>query len=106
MVNPLYVLVDLALCILAVRSIGLLYRSSPWATIGWVFAFGYGAAKAIEYSLPPFQRLAAQIAYACLLAVTAAFIVSAVKDERQGAPWWWPLRLGRTRAERGARPGR
>lgn len=105
-VNPLYVLVDLALCVLAVRSIGLLRGSSPWATLGWAFAFGYGAATAVEYALPPFHRPAAQIAYACLLAVAAAFIISAVKDERQGDPWWWPLRLGRTRAERGPRPGR
>jgi hypothetical protein len=104
-VNPIYVLVDLALCVLAVRSIGLLRSSSPWAALGWAFAFGYGAATAVEYALPPFHRIAAQIAYACLLAAAAAFIISAVKDERQGDPWWWPLRLGRTRAER-ARPGR
>lgn len=106
MVNPLYVLVDLAVCVLAVRSIGLLRTSSRWATLGWVFALVWGAASAIEFSLPAFHRMAAQAAYGSLLVAAAAFIVSAVKDERQGEPWWWPLRLGRTRAERGPRPGR
>jgi hypothetical protein len=105
-VNPLYVLVDLAVCILAVRSIGLLRFVSRWATLGWIFAFGYGAASAIEFSFPPFHRHAAQAAYGCLLVVAAAFVTSAVKDERQGEPWWWPLRLSRTRAERGPRSGR
>ncbi len=65
-----------------------------------------GAASAVEFSLPPFHRVASQAAYGLLLAAAAAFIASAVKDERQGEPLWWPLRLGRTRAERGPRPGR
>jgi len=101
-VNPLYVLVDLAVCVLAVRSIALVRGRAPWAAAGWACAFGYGAAAAIEFTLPPVHRGAGQVAHAALIAVAAAFIVSAIRDEPQGEPWFWPRGLGRTRAERRA----
>ena len=103
MVNPFYVLVDLAICVLAIRSMGLLRAGSPWATAAWAFAFVYGAAEAIAYSQPLVHRPAGQVGYGALVLVAVAFIVSGIRNEPQGDPWWWPRRTVR-RTPRPRRP--
>ncbi len=103
MVNPLYVLVDLAICVLAVRSMRLLGTGSPWATVAWAFVFIYGAAEAVAYSQPPLHQLAGRAGYGALILVAVAFIVSGIRNEPQGDPWWWPRRTAR-RTPRPRRP--
>lgn len=103
MVNPLYVLVDLAVAVLAARSIRLLRTSSPWASVGWAFAFVYGTVSAVEFSLPPLHQLAGRVAYGVLVLAAVAFIVSGSRNEPQGDPWWWPRRTVR-RTPRPRRP--
>lgn len=103
MVNPLYVLVDLAIAVLAARSIRLLRREAPWGTLGWGFAFLYGVVSAVEFSLPPVHRLAGRIAYGAVAGAALAFIVSGIRSEPQGDPWWWPRRTVR-RTPRPRRP--
>jgi hypothetical protein len=98
--NPFYVLFNVALVVLAIRSALLLRRRSPWSTLGWMLAVGYGLARAVEFSTPDLHRAAGQVAYGFLIAVACAFIVAGVRDEPQAEPLLWPVRIGRTRAER------
>ena len=105
MINPIFVVFDLAVAVLAVRSAQLLlrYRRSPFSLLGWALTAGYGAASALEFASPALHQRAGQVAYGFLIALATAFIIGAVRDEPQAEPLLWPLRLGPTRAER--RPG-
>jgi hypothetical protein len=102
MVNPLWALVDAAVAVVAIRSILLVRGRSPFTALGWFLAFWYGVVQAVRFSSPEndLQRLAGPVAYWLMIGLALAFIVGSFRDERQAEPWWWPVRLGRTRAER------
>jgi hypothetical protein len=102
-VQPLYVAFDVALAALSVRSVVVLRSASPWTSAGWAATIGYCVAAAVEFSSEPEQRIAAYVAYAFLLALTVAFVIAGVRDERQAEPWWWPTHPGPTRAEKRAK---
>jgi hypothetical protein len=99
-VNPLFVLVDLAVVVVAVRSLRLVAGRAACTTIGWVFVVGYGAAGAVKFSTPPLHQAAGIAMTACLVGMAAAFVAAGVRDEPQAEPLLWPQRLGRTRAQR------
>jgi hypothetical protein len=99
-VHPIFAILDIALAALSVRSIVVLGARTPWTTAGWAGTFAYCVAAAIEYSGAPMRPLWALTSYVCLVALTAAFILAGVRDEAQAEPWWWPQRIGPTRAER------
>lgn len=100
MVNPLFVLFDLAVVVLAVRSLRLVAGQATCTTVGWLFVAGYGAAGAIKFSTPPLHQATSWAMTACLVGMAAAFVAAGVRDEPQAEPLLWPQRLGRTRAQR------
>jgi hypothetical protein len=65
-------------------------------------------AATIEYSGAGAPQPSAYAGYACIALLTIAFVVAGVRDEPQAEPWWWPRRVGSTRAEKqranGTRP--
>lgn len=102
MVNPLFVAFDLALVALAVRSMLVLGRRAPATGLGWLFTAAYGVAAALKYGSPDpvYHAAAGTVAFGTLVPLSIAFVVAGVRDEPQAEPWWWPRRIGRTRAER------
>jgi hypothetical protein len=102
MVNPLFVIFDLAVIVLATRSMLILGRSALWTSLGWAFTIAYGAAAALEFSSPDrsFHHAAGFVATGALLLMTVSFIVAGFRDEPQAEPWAWPTRVGQTRAQR------
>lgn len=100
--NPLFIGVDLLIAIVALRSLMVLRARAPWTSAGWVVTLVYGVTAAAKYSRPGFHRDVDVAGYAMLLAMTIAFVIAAVHDEPQATPYWWPSRVGKTRAERRA----
>jgi len=85
---------------LALRSAVVLRGGSPWTSMGWLATAAYFAFElaAVARRAPtPFH-----LEYALLAALTLAFVVAGVRDERQAEPWWWPARAGLTGRERRA----
>lgn len=99
-INPLFVLADVAIAVLAVRSALMLRRRSPLSALGWMLAIGYGLASAVEFAVPALHHVAGQVAYGFLLALALAFIAGGIRDEPQAEPLLWPVRIGKTRAKR------
>ncbi len=85
---------------MSLRSLAILRTRAPWTSAGWFWTLGYCVAAAIEFSGATELPAAAYAGYACLALLTIAFIVAGVRDEPQAEPWWWPRRLGATRAEK------
>jgi hypothetical protein len=100
--NPLFVAVDLAVAVVAVRSALLLRRRSPFSTVGWLLTIGFGLAAATEYGIPALHAVAGQVAHGFLVVLAVAFIIAGIRDEPQAEPLLWPVRIGPTRAERRA----
>ena len=98
--QPLYVVFDVGLAAISLRSIAVLRSRAPWTSAGWAGTVGYCVAAAIEFSSDRAHPAAALVAYAFVVVLAIAFAVAAVRDEPQAEPWWWPVRVGRTRAQR------
>lgn len=98
--NLPYVVFDTALCVLAVRSITLLGRGSPWSSAAWASTIGCAGAAALRYLSDGPQPVAMLISEIFFAPLTVAFIVGAVRDEPQAEPLLWPRRAGLTRAQK------
>ena len=98
--HPLFAVFDIALAALSMRSIVIIGRRAPWTSAGWIGTLGYCIASTLEYSGAPMRTIWAAVSYACIVALTAAFIVAGVRDEAQAEPWWWPREVGPTRKQR------
>jgi hypothetical protein len=92
------VLVGLMGIALSVKSVAVLGRDAPWTSAGWLATALYLSAAIVKATVAPTLPSAAE--YAVLVALTAAFVVAGIRDERQAEPWWWPSRRGTTRAEK------
>jgi hypothetical protein len=99
-VHPIYAILDIALAVLSARSIVILGVRAPWTSAGWIGTLGYCIAAFVEYSGAAMRPMWATASYLCLAALTVAFVVAGVRDEPQAEPWWWPKRIGPTRAQR------
>ena len=98
--NPIFAVLEILLAALSARSIVILGVRAPWTSVGWIGTLGYCIAAAVEYSGAPMRSVWAAASYLCLVALTIAFVVAGVRDEPQAEPWWWPKRIGPTRAQR------
>jgi uncharacterized membrane protein len=83
---------------LSVRSLVVLERKALWTSAGWLLTAIYLVAVVVKATLLPALPIYAE--NAALAALTIAFIVAGLRDERQAEPWWWPNHRGETRAER------
>jgi hypothetical protein len=99
-VNPIYVAIDVAVVILALRSLMVLGRRAPWTSLGWSATVGYFGAAAWRYAHTGPQREVMLAAEGCFVVLAAAFLVAVVRDEPQAEPLMWPSRIGLTRAEK------
>jgi hypothetical protein len=99
-VNPIFAILGIVLVVLSARSIVILGLRAPWTCAGWIGTIGYCIAAAVEYSGAAMRPMWAAVSYLCLAVLTAAFVVAGVRDEPQAEPWWWPTRIGPTRAQR------
>lgn len=89
-------------CVLAIalsaKSIIILGTAAPWTSAGWWLTIVYLVAvigKAGFGYVPPWHA-----EYVVLAALTVAFLIAGVRDERQAEPWWWPTRRGDNRADK------
>jgi len=96
----IYVAFLLALTALSLQTLRVLGRVAPWTSAGWIATIGYDATASAE--IVTNSHLPLHLPYWFLVALTIAFAVAGFRDEAQGEPWWWPTRLGQTRAERAA----
>lgn len=93
-----YTVLAIGVGFMALRSIRVLGRSEPWTTAGWIGTLCYCIGVGVH--LIRGAPLPANIPYLLLLALTFAFVVAGIRDERQAEPWYWPTHRGPTRAER------
>ena len=98
--HAFFILIDIALAVLSLRSIWIARARAPWTSAGWAGTFAYCLAAAVEFSGVPGYHAASIVAYVFLVVLAAAFVIAGIRDEPQAEPWWWPSHLGRTRAER------
>jgi hypothetical protein len=91
-----------AICVLAIvlsaKSVIVLGRAAPWTAAGWWLTIVYLVAviaKAGWAFVVP-----AHLEYAVLVALTIAFVIAGIRDERQAEPWWWPTHRGPKRSEK------
>lgn len=99
--HALFITVDIALAILSLRSIWVARARAPWTSAGWAGTFAYCIAAVLEFSAFGVHQAASIVAYVFLVVLAAAFVIAGIRDEPQAEPWWWPVQLGRTRAQRG-----
>lgn len=92
--------VDVALAVLSVRSIWIARQRAPLTTAAWAATFAYCIAAGVELSSAPAHQVASIVGYVFLVVLAVTFAIAGVRDEPQPEPWWWPVKLGRTRAER------
>ena len=88
-------LLGIAVC---AKTIAVLGSRAPWTSGGLTLMALYFVAVLVKITLNP--PLPGMLDYALLAALTVAFVVAGVRDEPQAEPWWWPRRLGLTRAQR------
>ena len=98
--NLTYVVFDVAVAILALRSLMVLGRRAPWTSVGWAGTVGYFTTAAWRYAHHGPQRAVMLLAEGCFMVLAAAFIIAVVRDEPQAEPLLWPSRLGLTRAQK------
>jgi hypothetical protein len=98
--NLTYVAFDVAVVVLALRSLAVLGTAAPWTSGGWIATAGYFAAEAWRYAHDHAERMVVLFAQACFILLAAAFIVAVWRDEPQAEPLLWPTRLGLTRAQK------
>ena len=96
----MFAILGIVLALLSARSIVVLGVRAPWTSAGWIGTIAYCIVAAGEYSGVGTRPLWATASYLCLAALTVAFVVAGVRDEPQAEPWWWPRRIGPTRAQR------
>jgi len=97
----IWVVFDLLIAALAVRSILILRRgSAPFTILGWVNTIGYCIPAAIRFSGVVTWRGLILTADGFLVLLIVAFVVAGVRDEPQAEPWYWPERIGLTRAQK------
>jgi hypothetical protein len=99
-VNLGYVAFDVAVAILAARSLMVLGRRAPWTSAGWAATLGYFVSAAWRYAHDGPQRGVMIFAQACFVVLAAAFFVAVLRDEPQAEPLLWPSRVGLTRAQK------
>ena len=98
--HPIFAILEILVAALSVRSILILGGRAPWTSTGWVGTLGYCIAVAVEHSGAPMRPTWAVVSYLFVAVLAAAFVVAGVRDEPQAEPWWWPKRIGKTRAQR------
>jgi hypothetical protein len=98
------IVVVVAICLLGIavsaKTIAVLGTRAPWTASAWLLTAFYFVAVLVKVTRVP--HLAGAIEYTILAALTVAFLVAGVRDEPQAEPWWWPKRLGLTRAQQRA----
>ena len=96
-----YVVFDVAVAVLAVRSLIVLRRAkAPWTSAGWTATLGYFVSAAWRYAHEGPQRGTMLFAQGCFLVLAAAFFIAVIRDEPQAEPLLWPSRIGLTRAQK------
>jgi len=98
--NLVFVACDVVVAIVALRALAVLRGRSPWTTVGWAATAVYCATAAVEFSRSAPSRglmLSADAFFGVLL---VAFIVAGIRDEAPAEPFWWPTRIGLTRAQK------
>jgi hypothetical protein len=98
--NLPYVVFDVAVGLLALRSLMVLGTVAPWTSAGWVATTGYCAAAAWRYAHDGPVPGVMLIGTGCFVVLAAAFIIAVVRDEPQAEPLLWPTRVGLTRAQK------
>jgi hypothetical protein len=98
--QPLYLVFDVALAALSLRSVAVLGARAPYTSAGWAGTVGYCIAAVVEFSNDRLHQPAAIVAYVFIVLLTIAFVIAGIRDEPQAEPWWWPSHVGPTRAER------
>ena len=96
--NLPFVVFDVALGTLALRSLAVVRTKAPWTAVGWAGTLGYCATAAAAFSRsapPPGFMLWAD---AFLVLAAGAWVTAAIKREPRAEPWWWPVRLEATGA--------
>jgi ABC-type multidrug transport system permease subunit len=96
----LFVAFDVALAALAVRSMVVLGARAPWTSLGWFWTLAYCVPAAIRFSGLITSRALTVVADVALVFLIVAFVVAGVRDEPQAEPWWWPVGVGLTRAQK------
>ena len=96
-----YVVFDVAVAVLAVRSLIVLGQArAPWTSAGWTATLGYFVSAAWRYAHDGPQRGLMLFAQGCFVVLAAAFFVAVLRDEPQAEPLLWPTRVGLTRAQK------
>lgn len=96
-----YVAIDVAVSVLAIRSLIVLGRArAPFTSAGWTATLGYFASAAWRYSHDEPQPGVMLFAQGCFIVLAAAFLIAVVRDEPQAEPLLWPRRVGLTRAQK------
>jgi hypothetical protein len=98
--NVLFVAFDVALAALAVRSLVVLGTRAPWTSLGWFWTFCYCVPAGLRFAGLASARTATLVADAALVLLLVGFVVAGLRDEPQAEPWWWPVRMGLTRAQK------
>jgi lipoprotein signal peptidase len=97
----MWVAFDALIAALAVRSILILRgKRAPFTILGWVATLGYCIPAGIRFSELVTWRGLILTADGFLVVLIIAFVIAGVRDEPQAEPWYWPERIGLTRAEK------
>jgi hypothetical protein len=100
-VNLGYVAIDVAVSVLAIRSLIVLARvHAPFTSAGWTATLGYFGTAAWRYAHDGPQPGLMLFAQGCFIVLAAAFLIAVVRDEPQAEPLIWPKRVGLTRAQK------
>jgi hypothetical protein len=98
--NLTYVLFDVAVLVIALRSLAVLGMRALWTSTGWAATAAYFASAAWRYAHAGPQPGAMLVAEGFFVILAIAFIVAVVRDEPQAEPLLWPTRIGLTRAQK------
>lgn len=95
-----YTVFDVAIAVLALRSLMVLRARAPWTSLGWAATLGYFVSAAWRYAHDGPQPGIMVFAQACFVVLAAAFFIAVIRDEPQAEPLLWPSRVGLTRAQK------
>lgn len=99
--NLPYVVFDTAVCVIAIRTLTVLGRRSPFTSAGWASTVVCAGSAALRYlSDGPAGGLPLLISEIFFGILTVTFITGAFRDEPQAEPLIWPRRIGLTRAQK------